>query len=66
MEVDVRCPQCGQVFMRVHSLLKETAQGTTDVRYEWECMWCGHREGDYFNFDEAKKDYEKIKEKQKI
>ena len=53
---DVKCPKCCQNHMRTHSILFPTAKGT-EVRYEWECMWCGHHEGNYKTIAEAEKDY---------
>ena len=53
---DVRCPKCGQNHLRTHSILV-WANLKNEVHYEWECMWCGHREGDYKTTAEAEKDY---------
>lgn len=51
---DMVCPKCGQKLLRPHSILVPDG-----VRYELECSWCAHKEGDYPSIAEAKKDYEK-------
>ena len=54
MEGDLICPKCKQRHLRTHSLLVGS-----DVHYELECLWCGHREGDYETITKAKEAYEK-------
>ena len=58
---DVICPKCKQKHLRTHSILvpSEKGDGYCDVHYEWECLWCGHHEGDYKSVAEATQDYEK-------
>lgn len=51
---DLKCPICNNHHLRIHSILVGA-----NVRYEWECGWCGHVEGDYESHSEAKQDYER-------
>lgn len=51
---DLRCPKCGENGLRSHSVLKGN-----DIKYEWECYYCHHTEGEYNSTSEAKEDYER-------
>ena len=56
---DLKCPKCGQNHLHLHTKLVNGSDGTfADIRYEWECGWCAHTEGDYTSTIEAKKDYD--------
>ena len=58
---DMICPECGQKHLRTHTILvpSKAGDGLCNVHYEWECLWCGHHEGDYETVAEAVESYTK-------